>query len=111
MRIHDLTRLTRLVQQRAAGLALYARQFLADADSAAAEDAVQEALAALLAERRPPDEPVAWMFRAVRNAAIDHARSAARRRCREREFAERRGEWFESSPDALIDAQTAEAAL
>jgi RNA polymerase sigma-70 factor (ECF subfamily) len=114
--IHDLTRLTRLtrlVSERAAGLALYARQFLDPADSSAgaAEDVVQEALAALLAERGAPDDPVAWMFRAVRNAAIDHARSAARRRRREREVAAMRGEWFQKSLDAPLDAQAAEAAL
>ena len=109
----DLTRLTRLVSERAAGLALYARQFLdaADCSAGTAEDVVQEALAALLAERRPPDDPVAWMFRAVRNAAIDHARSASRRRRREREVAAVRGEWFEKSLDTPLDAKAAEAAL
>jgi RNA polymerase sigma-70 factor (ECF subfamily) len=109
----DLTRLTRLVSERAAGLALYARQFLdaADSSAGAAEDVVQEVLAALLGERRPIDDPVAWMFRAVRNAAIDHARSSARRRRREREVAAVRGEWFERSLDTPLDAKAAETAL
>ena len=66
----DLDRLATLVTERAAGLALFARQWL---DAAAAEDVVQDALIALMSERRPPEKPLAWMYRAVRNAAIDVA--------------------------------------
>jgi RNA polymerase sigma factor (sigma-70 family) len=105
----ELDQLAQRVVARAAGLALYARQWLDDA--ASAEDVVQEALAALLAQRPPPADPIAWMYRVVRNAAIDQARSAARRRQRERAVAETRREWFEARPDALIDAQAAAAAL
>lgn len=104
----DLDRLARLVTERSAGLTLYARQWL---DAAGAEDVVQEAFAALLAQRPAPDEPVAWMCQVIRNAAIDQVRSASRRRRRERAVAEGRREWFESHADALIDARTAEAAL
>jgi RNA polymerase sigma-70 factor (ECF subfamily) len=104
----DLEQLAAMVNRRAAALALYARQWL---DQASAEDVVQEALAALLAERRPPDDPVAWMFRAVRNAAIDQVRSASRRRRREQAAAQARHEWFEPRPDAAIDARTAESVL
>jgi RNA polymerase sigma-70 factor (ECF subfamily) len=111
--VHNLGRLTQLVRDRATGLALYARQFLDPAESSAgaAEDVVQEALASLLAQRQAPDDPVAWMFRAVRNAAIDHARSASRRRRREHAVAAQRREWFESSLDTPLDATVAEAAL
>ena len=72
---------------------------------------MQEALTALLTQRPLPDDAIAWMFRAVRNAAIDEARSASRRRRREKIVAESRREWFESRVDALIDAGTAEAGL
>jgi len=108
MDARDVERLTRAVADRAAALALYARQWL---DAAAAEDVVQEALIGLLAQRQPPERPVAWMFRAVRNAAIDETRARARRRRREQAVAQTRSEWFESRPDALLDARTAEAAL
>jgi RNA polymerase sigma factor (sigma-70 family) len=104
----DLERLTTVVAERAAGLVLYARQWL---DAAAAEDVVQEALVALLAQRQPPDNPVAWMYRAVRNAAIDAARSSARRRRREQTVAESRGRWLEAGTESLLDAQAAEQAL
>jgi len=104
----DLDRLARMAVERSAALALYARQWL---DAASADDVVQEALVALLAERRPPDDPVAWMFRAVRNAAIDHARSSARRKKREESVAKERREWFEGSADSVLDAQLAEQKL
>jgi len=104
----DLDRLTRLVLQRQAAMTLFARQWL---DAASAEDAVQEALTALLMQRQPPGDPVAWMFRAVRNAAIDSARSASRRKRREQAVAAERCEWFETRPGSAIDAESAEKAL
>lgn len=53
----------------------FARSMLGDAD--AARDLVQEAAARALAAIRVPDEPAAyraWMFRIVRNAALDEIR-------------------------------------
>lgn len=104
----DLNRLTQMVVERAAGLVLYARQWL---DAESAEDVVQEALTALLMQRHLPDNSIAWMYRVVHNAAIDHARSASRHRRREQNVAETRREWFEPSVDSVIDAQAAEAIL
>ena len=104
----DLERLTRIVAERAAALGLYARQWV---DAATAEDVLQEALTALLCEQSSPANPIAWMYRAVRNAAIDAGRAAARRRWRERAVAAERREWFDSRADALVDAQIAEQAL
>jgi RNA polymerase sigma-70 factor (ECF subfamily) len=104
----DLNRLAQMVVERAAGLALYARQWL---DAESAQDVVQEALTALLMQRHPPDNPIAWMYRAVHNLAIDCARSTSRRRRREQTAAMTRLEWFESSADSALDAQVAEAAL
>jgi RNA polymerase sigma factor (sigma-70 family) len=108
MSTNDLDWLTQVVSERAAGLRLFARQWV---DAATAEDVVQEALVSLLAERHAPRNPVAWMYRAVRNAAFDHHRSSARRRRREQAVAESREHWFESRADALLDAKVAESAL
>jgi RNA polymerase sigma factor (sigma-70 family) len=106
----ELNRRALLVADRAAALVLYARQWSPDAD--AAEDVVQEALTALLGQPAGAvADPVAWMFRAVRNGAIDRARTDSRRRRRERAAAEARREWFETTPDAAMDAAAAEAAL
>ena len=101
----DVERLTRMVTERARALVLFARQWL---DVTSAEDAVQEAFLALLGQKRPPENPVAWTYRAVRNAAIDHLRSAARRRQREQTVALERREMFDSTADALIDSATAQ---
>jgi RNA polymerase sigma-70 factor (ECF subfamily) len=101
----DVERLTRMINERARALVLFARQWL---DATSAEDAVQEAFLALLGQRRPPENPVAWMYRAVRNSAIDHLRSAARRRHREQTVALERREMFDSTTDAQIDAATAQ---
>src|SRR3954465_13017824 len=108
MPMSDPSQLVRLVTDRAPGLTLYARQWL---DATSSEDVVQEALTSLLTQRTIPNDPVAWMYRSVRNAAIDHARSTSRRRRREQTVAGSRHEWFESRPDSLIDAQVAEQSL
>ena len=102
-----LSEAARGVAARAAGLTLYGRQWTSDA--AAAEDAVQSVLVSLLSLPDAPADPVAWAYRAVRNAAVDGSRSAGRRRRRERAVAP--GEWFEPSPDDALDALAAEAAL
>jgi RNA polymerase sigma factor (sigma-70 family) len=104
----DAEQLTRLVTECAAALALYARQWI---DGAGADDAVQEVLVALLSQPQQPRNPRAWMYRAVRNAAIDAARSKGRRRRREQSIAKSRHEWFVPQADASLDAQSAEQSL
>jgi RNA polymerase sigma-70 factor (ECF subfamily) len=108
MSTSDLDWLTQVVVQRAAGLRLFAQQWV---DAATAEDVVQEALVALFAERPTPQNPIAWMYRVVRNAAFNQHRSSTRRWRRERVVAEARGDWFESRPDVAMDARAAEQAL
>ena len=78
-------------EAHAAGLVLYARQWL---DRAAAEDAVQEAFVRLTLQPRPPDNVKAWLYRTVRNEAI-----AARET------------FFAPSSDDALDAKAAAAAL
>jgi RNA polymerase sigma factor (sigma-70 family) len=108
MSTSDLEWLTAVVVERAAGLRLFAQQWV---DAATAEDLVQESLISLLAERRAPENPIAWMYRAVRNAAFSHHRASTRRWRRERAVAETRGDWFEPRTDVAMDARAAEAAL
>jgi RNA polymerase sigma factor (sigma-70 family) len=104
----EVERLTRMIGDGAAALVFYARQWV---DASSADDAVQEALVALLGQRRQPDNPIAWMYRAVRNSAIDQVRSASRRRRREQTAAFERQELFESGAETRIDAATAKAWL
>ena len=70
--------LGRLLDRHAAALELYARQFCHSA-----EDVVQEAVVELACQPGAPDDPVAWLYRVVRNKAIGVARSTRRRRRRE----------------------------
>ncbi len=83
----------------APGLVLYARQWLFSVGmAAAAEDVVQEAFLKLLQEEKlPPDSPRAWLFRVVRNEAID------RRRRENRYRQESVPNWFEDIAERFPD--------
>jgi len=76
----DPADLTDCFDRDAAGLLLYARQWL---DRAAAEDVVQEAFVRLMVVRQTPDNVRAWLYRATRNLAIAQWRSSKRRQRRE----------------------------
>ena len=65
--------LGRLIDEHAAALVLYARQWCA-----APEDVVQDAFVKLVSQKQPPDKALAWLYRVVRNAAIDASRAAER---------------------------------
>jgi RNA polymerase sigma-70 factor (ECF subfamily) len=98
--------LGRLVDEHAAALVLYARQWCA-----APEDVVQDAFLKLVAQKPQPAEPVPWLYAAVRNAALSTARSARRRQRHESEAAARIPTWFVPTEGAGLDAAAATAAL
>ncbi len=81
-------------------LLLFARQ-----RTDAPEDAVQEAFLGLYRTRIRPDDVVAWLFQATRNAAVDGSRSRTRRRSRENIVAESAPNWFEPSEGNRLDAE------
>jgi len=92
----------------AAALILFARQWL---ERGEAEDVVQEVFVRLLGQGSAPENVKAWLFRSVRNAAIDQARRSGRRARRELRIAQGRADWFEARTEDLIDASAAQAAL
>jgi RNA polymerase sigma-70 factor (ECF subfamily) len=94
-----------LIADRADALVLYARQWCGNP-----EEVVQDAFCKLFAVRLQPDDPVAWLFRAVRNAAIDSGR-AARRRTRREQSAARPVRWFAEPEVDGLDAAAAVTAL
>jgi RNA polymerase sigma-70 factor (ECF subfamily) len=98
--------LGRLVDEHAAALALYARQWCA-----APDDVVQEAFLKLVVQKKPPNNPVPWLYRVVRNAALSAARSARRRRHHESAAGGRTQAWFQVSEGAGLDHEAAAAAL
>ena len=104
----DLEQLSYWYDTYGAQLVLYARGQL---DWANAEDVVQEVFVQLMGQRRRPDNVRAWLFRAVRNAAVSQLRRRARwKKLNDRLTAERTS-WFESHPDDLIDARMAQTIL
>lgn len=101
--------LGRLIDGHAAALVLYAGQWCE-----APEDVVQDAFLKLAAQRRMPESPHAWLFRVVRNGAINAA-TAARRRHRHEAGAARSTPWFEpgraGDRGETVDPETAAAEL
>ena len=102
--------LGRLIDRHAAALELYARQWCETP-----EDVVQEAFLKLAGQGGLPENPAAWLFRVVRNGAINAATAAKRRRRHETEAAAEVKTWFRSDshatdPDSL-DPETASEEL
>jgi RNA polymerase sigma factor (sigma-70 family) len=88
-----------------APLVLYARQWCD-----APEDIVQEAFIKLVRQSRLPEDTVAWLYRVVRNGALDEAKMA-RRRLRRESASARPVLWFVEPEVDGLDAETAVAAL
>ncbi len=89
-------------------LALYARNWLPED---AAQDAVQGAFVRLMGQALMPQDAKAWLFRTVRNDAITRLRRREGRTRHGRQLLQQQVPWFESSPEDLIDAQSAQAIL
>jgi RNA polymerase sigma-70 factor (ECF subfamily) len=96
-----------LVDRYAAALVLYARQWCA-----CPEDVVQTAFLKLVRAGTPPDNLLPWLYRVVRNGAIDASRAARRRSRYETAAAADAPRWFAPSYDPTgLDARAASAAL
>ncbi len=102
----DPDALGRLIDRHAAALGLYARQWCA-----APDDVVQAAFLKLVRLRTPPSNPAAWLYAAVKNAALDAGRADRRRRKHEAAAAGKVA-WFVPPDDgAGLDAEAAANAL
>jgi RNA polymerase sigma-70 factor, ECF subfamily len=82
-----------LYDKKAAALILYGRAL--GLSHGEAEDVVQEAFIALLRIERTPDCPEAYLYRTVRNRALNYKRGFWRRVTRELESSR----WFERDPE------------
>jgi RNA polymerase sigma-70 factor (ECF subfamily) len=99
--------LAELVDRYGAALVLYARQWCD-----CPEDVVQTALLKLVRIRTPPDNLIPWLYRVVRNGAIDASRAARRRHRYEAAAADSAPKWFAPSYDPTgLDAKAAALAL
>ncbi|MGL6076418.1 MAG: RNA polymerase sigma factor [Fimbriiglobus sp.] len=98
---------TALVNRYAPALVLYARQWCVTP-----EDVVQAAFLKLARQGTPPENLVPWLYRVVRNGAIDAGRAARRRQKYETHAAERAPSWFLPPDDPTgLDAEAATRAL
>jgi RNA polymerase sigma factor (sigma-70 family) len=101
----DHDSLSRLLDEHASALVLYAQQ-LCDTP----EDVVQEAFIRLMRQRPVPGNVVGWLYRVVRNEAVSTARRRGRR-ARHETAAAHREDWFKPAPDDALDAVAAVVAL
>jgi len=101
-----LEALTRLLDQHTAALVLYARQWCD-----APEDVVQEAFLALIREPAVPENVVGWLYRVVRNRAINASRSSGRRQRHEAAAAHCGEPWLVPAEGDRLDAVAAARAL
>jgi RNA polymerase sigma factor (sigma-70 family) len=76
------------------------------------QDCVQDGMVRLAVQHPPPDDPLAWMYRVVRNAAISRGRKATARRKHEREAGNRLlSTWFAKEQNSFESADEACLAL
>ncbi len=106
MNSFDADTFAQLVRDRGAALTLYARQWCEQP-----EDVVQEAFLQLSLQESWPLNVNAWLYRVVRNGAINAARGTRRRKSHERAAAESRERWFASGSDETLDASALQNAL
>ncbi len=102
MDAHDFAR---LLDTHAPALILYARQWCPTP-----EDVVQEAFLKLATRGEWPRDVTAWLYRVVRNAALDASKAARRRQRRESAVA-RPVRWFREAEVDGLDAAVAVEAL
>jgi len=95
--------LVRIVDQRFGALVLYARSW----NVHAAEDLVQDAFVKLVEQPKRPENPVAWLCKTIRNAAVSRHRKSERQRKYETEAARQKPDWFVPG-DSLLAKEAAE---
>jgi RNA polymerase sigma factor (sigma-70 family) len=96
----------RLWDEQSAALVLYAQQWCNTP-----EDIVQEAFLLLVRQVVAPENPTGWLYRVVRNRAINASRSQARQARREAAVARPGHPWFEPTDGDRLDAAAATDAL
>lgn len=97
--------LAEFVDRHGPGLVLYARQICDEP-----EDVVQEAFLEFMEQSAQPENVAAWLFRVVRNRALDRVRSSRRRKKRDA-AASSADEWLTVNFDGPLDAATVTESL
>jgi RNA polymerase sigma factor (sigma-70 family) len=93
-----------LIDRHGPPLVLFARQWCS-----VPEDVVQEAFLKLFTSKKLLQDPVAWLYRVVRNAALDAAKMDRRRKLREANRSAQ--EWFVEPDGEALDQEQVRLAL
>jgi RNA polymerase sigma-70 factor (ECF subfamily) len=93
-----------LIDRLAGPLTLYARQWVDWP-----EDIVQEAFMRFVRHPQPTAKAIPWLYRVVRNAAIDSLKSTRRREVREQHHAQSRDWFVEPAIDGLDAVKAVES--
>jgi RNA polymerase sigma-70 factor (ECF subfamily) len=99
-------KLAELLDRHAAALRLYAAQW-----SRSADDCVQESFIELASQSPVPDDMLSWLYRVVRNKALNAARGDRRRRRHEAEAVGAQQRWFIAASESAFDAGEVERVL
>ncbi len=99
-------KIRQLIDRHGASLVLYARQWCRNPD-----DAVQEALIALVQEGSSPDDTVAWLFKVVKRKAMNLARAEQRRQKYHQDASSQTDSWFDARHDQRLIAEEVERTL
>ena len=92
--------LSKVLDEHGPALVLYARQWCD-----CPEDVVQEAFVSLLRQPREIKNLIGWLYRVVRNGAINASRKASRRSRHEATAAHLGEPWFECRNGQRMDAE------
>jgi RNA polymerase sigma factor (sigma-70 family) len=103
----DLRQLADWFEALGPALVLYARQWVGPSE---AEDVVQDAFARLIVQPSRPANHKGWLYRSVRNAAIDRRRGYKRREAHQERLA-RQSPALEADPGDTLDAADVQRAL
>ncbi len=96
----------RIIADLSPALVLYARSLCDEP-----EDMVQEALLKLFQQHPPPENTRAWLYRCVRNLALNNRRARARRKHHQSTLGEQKSAWFVPSSEIELDQQAAANSL
>ncbi|MDA7915981.1 sigma-70 family RNA polymerase sigma factor [Verrucomicrobia bacterium] len=104
----DIKQISEWFEAHSKAMVLFASQFV---DRAEAEDVIQDVFIRMQSHANIPRDVKAWLYRSVKNAALNRIRSRDRRKVRETTAHEESTTWFDARPEDVIDAEQARQLL
>lgn len=104
----DIKQLSEWFESHSKAMVLFACQFVGRAE---AEDVIQDVFIRMQSQAHTPRDVKAWLYRTVKNTALNRVRSRDRRQSRETTAHDESHAWFEARPEDVIDAEHARQLL